>query len=596
MEDWLYYLLFFTFSLSLHLLLRSLLRPITGKLTAAARLPPGSSALSVIIGPLFLGRSNFAFKPIIGAARSWYGPVFTLYPLPSRPAIIVADRAVAHHALVQCGTAFADRPPANLAARIFSSDQRNITSGAYGRLWSVLRRNLTGKILHPSCGLADGVVESVMAVQREFSTSALGFQVLGVCPAVTKLVFRRRWRQILSLRRRQEELYLPLIRACAAAGARRDVAGEGVAVSYVDSLLALRIPEDGIRNLTEGEMVSLCSEFFVAGTESTAAVAQWIMANLVARPEIQAKLREEIRAVAGDDGVGAGSVQEDHLPRMPHLRAVVLEALRLHPPGHFVLPHEAVTAATEEDDAAAFIDGFQVPRHTTVNFTVSDMGRDKTTWPDAARFLPEWFLPGGEGADVDLTGGREIKMIPFGTGRRAFPGVALALLHLESLVANLVAEFEWREVAGEAVDLAEKQEISVVMRRPVRATVVPCRRNMHGERNGIGGNGRNGFWGFQLNVTASIDFKIHATCDSLSHLGSAVAPYGTVEAASFGGPSGRVRDGDTASARRPKPSTLPMEGWLGLSCFEWPARMGAAVRGGAATAGKMERLDAVVRR
>uniref|UniRef100_J3MQE2 Cytochrome P450 n=1 Tax=Oryza brachyantha TaxID=4533 RepID=J3MQE2_ORYBR len=381
MEDWLYYLLSFTLCLALHLLLRA----VTGKLAAPPRLPPGSSAVTVIIGPLlFLGRSNFAVKPIIRAAR-------------------------------RC------------------------------------------------------VVESVMAVQREFSTSALGFQALGMYPAVTKLVFRRRWRQMLSLRRRQEELYIPLIRAREARH-RHGVAGEeGVAASYVDSLLTLRIPENGGRNLTEGEMASLCAEFFVAGTESTAAVAQWIMANLVARPEIQAKLRQEIRAVVG---VGGGGVQEEHL-RMPYLRAVVLEALRLHPPGHFVRPHAAVPD-DDDDAAAALIDGFHVPRHATVNFTVADMALDEAVWPDAARFRPERFLPGGEGADVDLTGGREIKRMPFGAGRRACPGVALALLHLECLVGNLVAASEWRDVAGEAVNFAEKQEISVVMRRPLRAVAMPC--------------------------------------------------------------------------------------------------------------------------
>ncbi|XP_022683136.1 cytochrome P450 89A2 [Setaria italica] len=514
MEDWLYHSLSITFCLAVSLLLSSL-RPVTGK----PPLPPGPPLLS-LIGPLiFLGRTNFSIERIISAARSRYGPVFTLYLLPSRPAIFVADHAVAHRALVQRGAAFADRPPANLPSRIFSSNQHNITSGAYGPLWLVLRRNLTGKVFQPSrlrrfagarrravAGLvagvtrqmsadgvvvvegllhramfrvltsmcfgeglaADGVVASVEALQREFLTSAIGFQVFGVCPAVTKLVFRRRWKRMLSLRHRQEELLVPLIRACRA---QRDtaVAGDSAAVdSYVDSLLGLRIPEDGgTRNLTDGEMVSLCSEFLVAGTDSTAAVVQWIMANLVAQPEIQGRLRAEIRQVAG------ASIQEEHLPRMPFLRAVVLEGLRRHPPGHFVLPH----AATETDGGGVTLEGFSVPRHTSVNFTVAGMGLDEAVWPDARRFRPERFLPGGEGADVDLTGGKEIKMMPFGAGRRICPGMALALLHLEFVVANLVAEFEWREVAGEPVEFAEKQELSVVMRRPLRASVVRCTRN-----------------------------------------------------------------------------------------------------------------------
>jgi hypothetical protein len=59
----------------------------------------------------------------------------------------------------------------------------------------------------------DGIVASVEAVQREFTTSAIGFQVLDVYTAVAKLVFRPTWKKLVSLRRWQEELFVPLIRA-----------------------------------------------------------------------------------------------------------------------------------------------------------------------------------------------------------------------------------------------------------------------------------------------------------------------------------------------------------------------------------------------
>ncbi|EMS52957.1 Cytochrome P450 89A2 [Triticum urartu] len=67
-------------------------------------------------------------------------------------------------------------------------------------------------------------------------------------------------------------------------------------------------------------------------------------------------------------------------------------------------------------------------------------------------------------------------MMPFGAGRRVCPAMALALLHLEYFVANLVREFEWREEAGEEVDLTEKLEFTVVMRRPLKARAVPLRQ------------------------------------------------------------------------------------------------------------------------
>ncbi|KAK3142437.1 hypothetical protein QOZ80_4BG0346440 [Eleusine coracana subsp. coracana] len=507
MEDWLYYFFSITLCLTLSLLLSSLWRA-GGK----TFLPPGPTSLTAFGPLLLLAWTSVNIESVVRVARSWYGPVFTLYLLPSFPVVFVADRAVAHRVLVQRGSAFADRPPANLATRIFSSDQHNITSAGYGPLWRTLRRNLTGKALHPSSipryaaarrraasglvdgiaqkmrdegvvviegllheavfhvltcmcfgqGLDDGAIAAVTELQREFLKVVVGFQVFGSSPKVTKLLFWRRYQRMLSMRRRQEELFIPLIRACRA---RRDAEGESFAMDcYVDSLLGLRIPEEdgSSRNLTDGEIVALCTEFLSGPVDSTVNVLQWAMANLVARPEIQVKLRAEIRNVA------AGQVREEHLPRMPYLRAVVLESLRRHPPARFILPH----AAAGEDGEK--LDGFIVPREVSVNFTLGDMAMDGAVWPEPERFRPERFLPGGEGEDLDLTGGREIKMMPFGAGRRMCPGIDVSLLHVNLLVATMVSSFEWSEVPGEPVDFTDTLELTMVMKRPLRAKVVPC--------------------------------------------------------------------------------------------------------------------------
>ncbi|KAG6383733.1 hypothetical protein SASPL_156498 [Salvia splendens] len=60
------------------------------------------------------------------------------------------------------------------------------------------------------------------------------------------------------------------------------------------------------------------------------------MSNLVKHSEIQEKLYQEIVGVAEGD-----VVKEEDLQKLPYLKAVVLEALRRHPTGHFVLAHKA---------------------------------------------------------------------------------------------------------------------------------------------------------------------------------------------------------------------------------------------------------------
>ncbi|TVU42753.1 hypothetical protein EJB05_09174, partial [Eragrostis curvula] len=456
MEDWVYYSLSITLCLALSYHVSSGHRAAAGK---PPSLPPGPSGLSLLVPFLFMGWTSTGMELIFRAARSWYGPVFTLNLLP-HPVVFIADRCMARRGVRRQAAArprhpdLLQRPAHRLVRR-------------YGPVWRALRRNLAGKVLHllrrhaavrrdavtslvagvrrkmtmvddgavvvvegllheallrvmiRMC-FGDGAVASVAALQRELLTSVIAFQVFGVVPAVTRLLYRRRWKRMLAIRRRQKELFIPLIRA-----RRRRDAGAGEMVEcYADSLLGLRIPgeDGGGRSLTEREMVSLCNEFLSSGTDSTVAVMQWAMANLVTRPEIQAKLRAEIL-----------------------------------------------------DGGAAF-DGFAVPRHGHLYFAVGDMAMDEAVWAaPATEFRPERFLPGGEGEDVDLTGtNKEIKMMPFGAGRRVCPAIDAALLHLQYFLANLVREFQWTEVPGEAVDFAERQDMSVVMRRPLRAKVVPC--------------------------------------------------------------------------------------------------------------------------
>ncbi|KAL6659014.1 hypothetical protein ACP70R_003054 [Stipagrostis hirtigluma subsp. patula] len=511
MEDWLFYSLTTLLCLLCSLLLRARAHGDGGSTTPTKPLPPGPAPAPVVGPLLFLARRDFDLEPVLRRLAREYGPVFTFAPLgPSRPTIFVAARAPAHRALVQRGAAFAGRPRATASGALLTSGGRSVSSSPYGATWRALRRNLASGVLNPArlrafsparrwvldvllsrlradgdggggaeapvvavmepfqyamfCLLVymcfgdrvgDERVRAIEATQRELLGSFLSFQVFSFLPALTKIVFRRRWEKLVSLRRRQEELFVPLIRARREAGAGGDC--------YVDSLVKLSIPEDGGRALTDGEIVSLCSEFLSAGTDTTATALQWIMANLVKNPAMQHRLRAEVTAAAGADG----EVREEDLQGMPYLKAVVLEGLRRHPPGHYVLPH-----AVSEDTT---LDGYRVPAGAPVNFAVGDIGLDPEVWKAPTEFRPERFLPGGEGEDVDLTGSKEIKMIPFGAGRRICPGMALALLHLEYFVANLVREFEWREAPGDEVDLTEKLEFTVVMKRPLRARAVPLR-------------------------------------------------------------------------------------------------------------------------
>ncbi|TVU13993.1 hypothetical protein EJB05_37434, partial [Eragrostis curvula] len=425
----------------------------------------------------------------------------------------VTDRAVAHRALVQHSAAFLDRPTGAVPSTVLTRNRHhNIHSSPYGPYWRAVRRNIAAGVLHPSwlgeararalgdlvralrsgapagerlhfavyrvlaemCFGEDVVSElgeTRLRAMRKFQHDVLlALPLFGVFvryPRIGRLLYPSRWRQLLALRRQQEESFLSLVaevRKKRKAG-RRD---SSTFTRYVESLLDLRVHEDDDRAVTDGELVSLISEFLGAGTESTATALEWTMAELVKHPEVQRKLRHEIDSVSSGERV----IQEAELLRMPYLKAVVLESLRRHPPVPFVVRH------VESNDASAAALGVaRLPDGgATVNFLVSKIGRDPAAWSRPTAFEPKRFMPGGEGEGTDLTCTRELRMMPFGAGRRMCPGLATAMLNLEFLVANLVREFEWCEADGDEVDLAEFRGMFItVMNRPLRARLVPRR-------------------------------------------------------------------------------------------------------------------------
>ena len=97
--------------------------------------------------------------------------------------------------------------------------------------------------------------------------------------------------------------------------------------------------------------MTLCSEFLNGGTDTTSTALQWIMANLVKHPHIQAKLFQEINGVIGE---GKEKVEEEELQKMPYLKAVIFEGLRRHPPAHFVAYYSVTQDITFE--------GYFIPR------------------------------------------------------------------------------------------------------------------------------------------------------------------------------------------------------------------------------------------
>ncbi|KAL1324656.1 cytochrome P450 89A2-like [Arachis ipaensis] len=480
-------------------------------------LPPGPPKVPIIGNFKLLQRFNKDPKTVLEKLHAKYGPIFS-FQMGSHTDIFIANRFLAHQALIQNGSTFADRPVAVPTKKIISSNQNDILFSFYGPVWRALRRNLTSNILHPSqvksyanarkwvldmlldrlkpesgasnpirvidhfqysmfCLLSfmcfgDKLDEKqIREIEDSLRTMLLSFtkyNVLNFWPTITRILFWKRWKEFLQLRRDLEALLIPYIDARKKAKQERlskdgkeDNINEFV-LCYVDTLLNLRlVEEDEGSKLDYGNICTLCSEFLNAGTDTTSTALEWIMANLVKYPQIQERLVEEIREVMVE---GENEVKEEHLPKLPYLKSVILEGLRRHPPLHYVAPHRVTKDVV--------LDGYLVPTTASVNFFVAEIGRDPTAWDDPMAFKPERFMDNG-GTTFDIMGSKEINMMPFGAGRRMCPGYGLAILHLEYFVANLVWNFEWKAMSGDDIDMSEKLLFTTVMKNPLKVHILP---------------------------------------------------------------------------------------------------------------------------
>ncbi|KAL3576418.1 hypothetical protein D5086_021701 [Populus alba] len=309
METWCLILVSISISLFLKFIFNNFL--------TAKKLPPGPVTFPIIGNLLWLRLSFHNLEPILRSLHAKFGPMVTLR-IGTRPVIFIADRALAHRALIHNGAVYADRPPALATAKITTGNQLNISSSSYGPTWRLLRRNLMAEILHPS--------------------------------RVKSYSHARNW---------------------------------------VLQILQNRFESEA----KSGRPVRVMEHF------------QYAMFCLL------------VLMCFGD------KLDESQIERIEE-----------------VLRHVLVNFGT-------------------INFMVAEMGRDPKVWEDPMAFKPERFLNGG-GETFDITGSREIKMMPFGAGRRICPGYGLAMLHLEYFVANLIWKFEWKAVDGDDVDLSEKEEFT----------------------------------------------------------------------------------------------------------------------------------------
>lgn len=194
-----------------------------------------------------------------------------------------------------------------------------------------------------------------------------------------------------------------LAQAYAHAGARQDAATD-----WIIRRAGLSDEGRGPVALRTAVLRTLLNGYNASGT-----TLAWTLHLLATHPDEQARLRGELRA-AGDAGRAA---------RLPLLRRVVSEVLRLYPPAWMLGRTAARSVRLGE---------VEIPADAVVSVSPYAMQRHPALWDGPSEFRPDRFAP------AQAAGRPRLATLPFGAGPRRCPAAALVPGHLQSFLSVLL--------------------------------------------------------------------------------------------------------------------------------------------------------------
>ncbi|KFY38115.1 hypothetical protein V495_06754 [Pseudogymnoascus sp. VKM F-4514 (FW-929)] len=180
---------------------------------------------------------------------------------------------------------------------------------------------------------------------------------------------------------------------------------------------------------TDDNLVDQLMTFLAAGHETTATAMAWAIYLLAVHPEMQTRLRAEVRAGLPSPDSGASITAAD-IEHLPYLNAVCAEVLRHHSP---------VPMTMREANVDTSIQGVRVPKGTVVYLVPWATNRDATLWgEDVDEFQPErWLRDASGGAPTNYA------FLTFLHGPRSCIGEKFARGEFACLVAAYVGRFEF---------------------------------------------------------------------------------------------------------------------------------------------------------
>ncbi|KAM0949310.1 putative flavonoid 3'-monooxygenase [Dioscorea sansibarensis] len=476
------------------------------------RLPPGPKPVPIIgnlhlVGPL----------PNRGLHRlaQTYGPVMYL-KLGVVPTVIISSPEMAELILKTHDLHFSNRLPSHFG-RLYGS--KGFAFIDYGSYWRAARKLAVSQVLSAGKVMSfsslmeeelflfiknledqftpDDATDHFVSVKKEVASltgntlckltlgrrcmdekiNGTGSSFGNLCSEITKLLSHHsihdhlpfiNWLDVHGVCRRGK-VVLGLVRGCIDRIIDEHVAKGGTesnensgSSDYIDFLLS--VVHDKKREWMPGfdfdksHIISIVLDTIIGATDTLPSGFEWVFAEVVRNPVVMRKLKAELERAIGNDR--RRMIKVSDLPELKYLAMVVKESFRLHPVGP-LLGHRS----TKDCDIGG---GLYIPKDCNVLVNVWAIARDSKVWANAEEFIPERYDQ--EGHEVDVRG-NDFRVLPFGSGRRACPGMNFSLTMISLVLANLVHSFDWQlpdGISPSQIDMQEKYDgLAIALATPL---------------------------------------------------------------------------------------------------------------------------------
>ncbi|EOX91575.1 Cytochrome P450, family 81, subfamily H, polypeptide 1, putative [Theobroma cacao] len=450
-------------------LLSALFLLLASKLTRSRHksLPPSPFALPV------LGHLHLLKEPLhrtLSNLSQKYGPIFSLR-VGFRLLVVVSSPSAVQECFTKNDIVLANRPRF-VMGKYVGYDYTTLGLAPYGDHWRNLRRLATIEIfssnrLNMSLDIRADEVNRLL--RRLFQVSANGFAKVELKSLFSELTFNIIMRMIAGKRyfgddvsgnyeegRRFREIikerfelavssypgdFVPILQLVdyngyisriTRLGNKADELMQGMIDEHRRNKGDLKIKNTMITHLlslqesqpdyyTDEIIKGLVQVILNAGTDTTAVTLEWAMSNLLNYPHVLEKARVEL-------------AQNVAAP--------------------FLVPHLA------SDNCS--IGGYEIPKEAILLVNAWTIQRDPILWEDPTTFKPERF-------ESKETSDQTYRLMPFGLGRRACPGMGLAHHVLGLTLGSLIQCFEWKRVSEKKIDMTEERGLTMPKVEPLEA-------------------------------------------------------------------------------------------------------------------------------